>query len=38
MGSITVVSTDPDYADVRRLFGAYQRAAESMANDAEICP
>lgn len=38
MSSITVVSTDADYAAVRRLLGAYQRAVESMANDAEICP
>ncbi len=38
MGIITIVGTDAEYAAVRRLFGAYQRAIESMANDAEICP
>jgi hypothetical protein len=38
MSSIREVSTEAEYAAVRRLFGAYQRAVESMANDAEICP
>ena len=38
MNSITVASTDGEFAAVRRLFGAYQRAVQSMADDAEICP
>jgi hypothetical protein len=31
------VETDAQLASARRLFGAYRRAAENFASDAEIC-
>jgi hypothetical protein len=37
MTTIEHVSTGAQYASTRRLFGAYRRAVESFASDAEIC-
>jgi hypothetical protein len=34
---IDQVSTDRQYASIRRLFGAYQRAVASFASESEIC-
>jgi hypothetical protein len=35
--TITAATSDRDLAEVRHLFGAYQRAVATFADEAEIC-